>query len=224
MQLNALGKSALALALCAPLFAHAEFGIYAKGGTMGLGGGIGYGITETISGRLGYTTYDYDLDIETDDVDYDATIKLGGGEAMLDWHPFSGSFRLTGGVIFSRNKVDVDAKANKPVRINGVTYQASQLGSLTGEAEFKSTVPYLGIGWGNVAGKNGNFHFVADIGVLFQGEPDVTLHGSCTPAFQSNPNCQVLLNNVAQEEKELEDEVSDYKVWPVLNIGVAYRF
>ena len=117
-------------------------------------------------------------------------------------------------------------ECEQTVTVNGTVYQASDVGDLSGEVKFKSTVPYLGIGWGNVAGKNGNFHFVADIGVELQGSPDVKLHGSCTAAFAaSNPSeCAQLNSDVAQEEKDLNDQVSDYKWWPVLNIGVAYRF
>lgn len=223
MRLKPLGKSILAVAFCAPLLAHAEFGIYAKAGTFGFGGGIGYGITDTLTARLGYTAFSYDTDVNTDDVDYDAEAKIGGGELMLDWHPFSGSFRLTAGMIANRNKIDVDAKANQSVTINGVTYTPSQLGTLDGTVDFKSTAPYLGIGWGNVAGKNGNFHFVADIGVVFQGSPDVKLNGTCGASLNAS-QCNQLQSNVQVEEDKLNDEVSDYKQWPVISFGLGYRF
>jgi hypothetical protein len=226
MRFNTLGKVLLAVGFATPLLTHAEIGIYAKGGTLGLGGGVGIGITDSINARIGYTTYSFDKDISDTDVDYQGKFKLGGAEALLDWHPFDGSFRLTGGLVFSRNKIEVQAKLNQSVTINNTVYTASDVGELSGDVKFKSTVPYLGIGWGNVVGKEGNFHFVADIGVEFQGSPDVNLHGSCTSAFAtSNPTeCAQLTSDVAQEEKDLNDKVSDYKWWPVLSIGVAYRF
>lgn len=226
MRFKALEKSVIAIAFCVPLLAHAEFGIYAKGGTFGLGGGIGYGITDTLTARLGYTALNYDVDIETDDVDYDAEVKVGGAELLVDWHPFNGSFRLTAGMISNRNKIDVDAKLNQPITVNGQEYDAGDLGSLSGTADFKSTAPYFGIGWGNVAGKTGNFHFVADIGVVFQGSPDVKLNGACTAAAQSaHPaECAELPSHIQAEEDELNDEVSDYKHWPVISFGLGYRF
>lgn len=226
MNFKLIGNMVLLTGLCSPLLAHADIGVYAKGGTLGLGGGVGIDISDNLTARVGYTSYNLDKDISTSDVDYKGKVKLGGAEALLDWYPFTGTFRVTGGLVFSRNKIDVDAKLNQTVDINGTTYQASDVGSLNGSVKFKSTVPYLGIGWGNVAGKNGNFHFIADIGVEFQGSPDVKLHGSCTPAFQaSNPTeCAQLSSDVAQEEKDLNNKVSDYKWWPVLNLGVAYRF
>lgn len=227
MQLKNLGKSILAVAVCTPLLAQAEFGVYGKGGTFGFGGGIGYGITETLTARLGYTAFNYDIDIETDDVDYEGEAKIGGGELLLDWHPFNGSFRLTAGMISNRNKIDVDAELNEEtIEINGESYDTSDLASLNGNIDFKSTAPYFGIGWGNVVGKNRNFHFIADIGVVFQGSADVKLSGGCTATAQlSNPlECADLQNDIREEEDELNDEASDYKHWPVISFGVGYRF
>lgn len=227
MHSKMLAKAILLAGFCTPLLAHAEFGIYAQAGTLGAGGGVGYGISDMLTARVGYTAYSLDRDINTSDVDYEGKFKLGGAQALLDWHPFASTFRVTGGLIFNRNKIDVDAKLNQStVTINDTVYSTSDIGSLNGTVKFKSTVPYLGIGWGNVAGKDGNFHFIADIGVEFQGSPDVKLHGGCTTAFlASNPTeCAQLASDIQAEEKDLNDKVSDYKWWPVLNIGVAYRF
>jgi len=226
MQLNAFRKSLVFAGLCAPLLAQAEIGIYAKGGTLGLGGGIGFGITESLNARVGYTAVNVDHDIETDDVDYKGDFKFGGAEALLDWHPFGGSFRVTGGVIFSRNKIDVDAKLNQTVTVNDVEYDAGDLGDLGGNVKFKSTTPYLGIGWGNVVGKEGNFHFIADIGVQYLGSPRVHLDASCSAqGVLTDPvACANLDENVREEEDELNDEAENYKWWPVLSLGVAYRF
>lgn len=226
MRLKSLGISVLASALCAPLLAQADIGIYAKGGTLGVGGGIGYGISDKLTARLGYTAYNLDRDINTSDVDYKGTFKLGGAEAMLDWHPFNGVFRVTGGLIFSRNKIEVDAKLNRTVTINGASYNAGDLGDLSGTIKFKSTTPYLGIGWGNVVGKNGNLHFIADIGVQYLGSPDVNLNASCSAQGLANAptECAQLGQNVQAEEHDLNNKAEDYKFWPVLNIGLAYRF
>lgn len=226
MQLKKAGIPLLAIAMGAPLLAQADIGIYAKGGTLGLGGGIGFGISEMVTARVGYTAIDIDRDIETDDVDYNGDFKLGGAEAMLDWHPFAGSFRVTGGVIFSRNKLEVDAKLNRAVEVNGVTYDAGDLADLGGDIKFKSTTPYIGIGWGNTVGKEGNFHFIADIGVQYIGAPRVNLDASCTAQGFATDTvaCLELDENVQAEEDDLNDEAENYKWWPVLSVGVAYRF
>ena len=227
MSLKKIAKPLFLAGLCAPLLAHAEIGIYAKAGTLGLGGGVGYGFNDMFTVRAGYTAFSFDHDVNTTDIDYSGKFKLGGGEALVDWHPFEGTFRITGGVIFSRTKLDVDAKLNNTtVTINDTVYQTSEIGSLSGSVKFRSTAPYLGIGWGNVAGNDGNFHFVADIGIEFLGSPDVKLRGGCTDTFQANNpvECAQLASDIQTEEKSLNNEVKDYKWWPVLNVGLAYRF
>ncbi len=226
MHFNFIGKTLLAAIFCAPMIAQADIGIYAKAGTLGLGGGIGYGIGDTVTARVGYTAFNLNRDINSSDVDYKGSFKLGGAEALLDWHPFEGTFRVTGGVIFSRNKINVDAKLNRTVTINGVDYNPGDLGDLSGDVKFKSTTPYLGIGWGNVAGKNGNFHFVADIGVQYLGSPKVNLNASCTAqGLATAPTeCAQLDQNVQAEERDLNKEVDNYKWWPVISVGLAYRF
>ncbi len=209
-----------------PVVAGAEVpvGVYAKAGTLGFGGGVGIGITDSLRGRVGYTTYKISKDVTETDVNYHGDLKLGGAEALLDWHPFEGTFRITGGLVFNRNKITVDGKpSNGTYTINDNTYTAAEVGSLDGDIKFKSTAPYIGIGWGDVAKKEGHFSFVADIGVMFQGSPDAKLNVSCGTAVPT-ATCDQLHSDVAEEQSKLNHDLSSYKYWPVIDIGLAYRF
>jgi hypothetical protein len=58
-----------------------------------------------------------------------------------------------------------------------------------------------------------------DFGVLWQGEPIVEL--ASDGALAGDPSFQAALE---AERRELEDEMSDFKAWPVLQVGVVYRF
>lgn len=221
--MKALGMGLAALVMAVPAFAT-EVGVYVKGGTLGIGGGIGASITDSIRVRAGYTALNISRDISDTDVDYHGDLKLGGGEALLDWHPFNGTFRVTGGLSFSRNKITADGKpSGGTYTINDHTYTAAEIGSLDGSVKFKSTSPYLGIGWGDVVGKDGRFSFIADIGILFQGSPDASLHANCGSAVTPT-QCAQIKSDVAEEERDLQDKADDYKYWPVLSLGVAYRF
>ncbi|HET8710800.1 MAG TPA: hypothetical protein VFM32_05460 [Spongiibacteraceae bacterium] len=227
MQLRTLKKGFLLIGLCAPLLAHAEFGVYVKGGTLGAGAGIGYGFNDNLTARIGYTAANISHDLHTTDVDYKGDVKIGGAEALLDWHPFAGAFRVTAGAILSRNEIKVDAKLNHtPIYINGTPYDVNDISSIDGKVEFKKTAPYLGIGWGNVADREQGFHFIADVGVEFMGTPKVKINASCAPIFETNmpADCAQLLSDVRAEEEELNSDASDYKWWPVLSVGFAYRF
>ncbi len=214
---------AMALTMAMPVFAT-DMGVYAKGGTLGLGGGVGVGVTDSIRLRAGYTTYKYSKDKSESDVDYHGDMTVGGGEAMVDWHPFNGTFRLTGGLTFNRNKATLDAKpTGGTYTLNDVTYTAAEIGALDGNVSFQSTAPYFGVGWGDVVDKAGNFSFIADIGVLFQGSPDVKLNATCGTGVDA-ATCAEIQSNTAAEEKILSDDLSSLKYWPVISLGVAYRF
>jgi hypothetical protein len=103
-------------------------------------------------------------------VEYDFKLKLATVDALLDYHPFGSSFRLSGGVIHNGNSIDVNARpnANGSYTINGRNYSAASVGQMKGDVEFRKVAPYLGIGWGNAVQTTG-WGFGMDLGVAFQG-------------------------------------------------------
>jgi hypothetical protein len=211
-----------ALAIAATGSAGAA-GIGVRAGTNGLGADIGWGIAPTLSARLGYSWLDnYNVDVNTTDVNYSGKLKISSVSGLLDWSPL-GPFRITAGIVGNDNKLDVTGvPAGGTFTINGITYAASDVGSLTGTVKpGKKTAPYLGIGYGNVAGAGVNFYF--DIGVIFQGSPKSTLTATCGPAVPAG-QCAQLQNDVAAEQQSLNDSMSKYKYFPVANIGITIGF
>jgi hypothetical protein len=81
-------------------------------------------------------------------------------------------------------------------------------------------VPYFGIGWGNAVAKGSALSLSVDVGVIFQGAPNVTLTTEGTDAsIQSQVDAQLAI-----EKAELEQDLDDFKLYPVVNIGATYRF
>jgi hypothetical protein len=202
-----------ALAIAATGSAGAA-GIGVRAGTNGLGADIGWGIAPTLSARLGYSWLDnYNVDVNTTDVNYSGKLKISSVSGLLDWSPL-GPFRITAGITSGDNKVDVTG-----VPTNAA---ASAAGSVSGTIKpGKKTAPYLGFGYGNVAGAGVNFYF--DIGVIFQGSPKSTLTATCGPAVPAG-QCAQLQNDVAAEQQSLNDSMSKYKYFPVANIGITIGF
>jgi len=110
-------------------------------------------------------------------------------------------------------------RAGTTYDINGVSYSAAQVGNLRGNVDFNSIAPYLGIGWGNPFGSGGNWSFSCDLGVVFQGSPNVSL--AADGQFADDPAFQA---NLEAERRDLEDELDSYKYYPVVSLGVTYRF
>ena len=69
-----------------------------------------------------------------------------------------------------------------------------------------STVPYIGIGYSNLAGKSG-WSFSADLGVVSQSPGSVVRFGRVFGGSQS-----------------LDDVIRDMRLAPVVQLGVSYSF
>ena len=197
-------------------------GVGVRAGTTGIGGDIGFGLVPTLSARVGYSYLSFSTTVDSSDVKYDAKPVLSNGNLFLDWSPL-GPFRITGGVILNTNKVDVTAvPSGGTYTLGGVTYPASAIASLSGTVKSgNSAAPYLGIGYGNVAGAGVNFYF--DLGVMFQGSPKATLTATCGASVPA-ALCSQLQASAAVEAVDLQDSMKNFKYFPVASIGVTIGF
>ena len=192
-------------------------------GTTGLGLHLTAPLAAQLNARVGLNYANYSSTGNTSDVEYDFKLKLATVDALLDYHPFGSSFRLSGGVIHNGNSIDVNARpnANGSYTINGRNYSAASVGQMKGDVEFRKVAPYLGIGWGNAVQAAG-WGFGMDLGVAFQGTPKTSLVSTGCSALAAV--CTMVANDVAAENEKLAEEVKDMKFYPVLRVGVSYRF
>jgi hypothetical protein len=210
----------LAAANCA---SARDFGTSIDLGTTGLGLHVTTPLAAKLNARVGVNFADYSYDGNTSDVDYDFKLKLATFDALLDYHPFDGAFRVSGGAVYNGNKIDAFAKptAAGTYTINGNVYSSAAMGDLTGKIDFKKVAPYLGIGFGDAV-KNAGWSFAMDLGATFQGAPKTELSSNgCTVSALV---CAQFARDVAAEKAKLDDEVSDFKLYPVMRVGVSYRF
>jgi hypothetical protein len=207
----------------------ADVAIGAKGGTLGVGAELTVGLGRQLNGRLGVGGFEYSDRREASDIEYDAEAHLRTATALLDYHPGGRGFRLTAGVVW--NGTEVEGSSLPPASgfydIGGVPVPVEILGTLDADAEWDPIVPYAGLGWGNAVGANQKIGFSFDIGAVFQGEADIEL----TPVLpadspiNTNPLArQALQILLEREERDLEEEAADYDIYPVVSIGVTYRF
>ena len=208
---------------------RAEVALAGKAGTLGAGAELTLGLSRQLNARLGANAYSYSDRREASDIEYDGEAKLRTGTAWLDWHPGGGGFRLTGGLVY--NDTTIEGSSLPPrsgvYDIGGVPVPASLVGTLDAEVEFDPVVPYVGLGWGNAVAAEKKLGFFVDLGVIFQGKADVTLI-PIIPAnspINTTPGARQALDILLRrEEQDLEDEAADYDLYPVLSIGLSYRF
>ncbi|MCL2644111.1 MAG: hypothetical protein FWD51_01460 [Betaproteobacteria bacterium] len=200
----------------------ASVGVSGMVGTTGAGVHVSVPVLPTLNARFGMNYFSYNMNGSTSDVDYKYKLKLNTVDALADWHPLENGFRVTAGVLWNGNKVDANAKANGAgnYEINGNTYVATDAGELVGRIKFREIAPYLGIGWGS-APKAKGWSFSGDLGVIFQGSPSVSMKNyNCTMGAE----CEDLARDLEVERKDLEKDVRDFRYYPVIRVGVGYRF
>lgn len=212
-----------ALVLASGLASAANVGITGDIGTTGVGFHLSVPLSDQITFRGGVNYFDYKYSSSTSNVNYDFKLQLNTWDVLVDYAPFDGYFRLTGGLVYNNNQIKATGKPNSngTYTLNGHVYSASNSGNLDGKVDFRKIAPYLGIGWASPVKYEG-WTFSSDIGVLFQGSASTSLSNSnCTAGAAT---CASLANDVAAENSSLNDKVHNFRAYPVVRVGLGYRF
>ncbi len=157
------------------------------------------------------------LGISKSDNAYDHNGKQQLLSVMADWYPGEESqSRFSVGLGYNNSNDDI---VGRELPLGGYNlganhYSAAQVGKLQGTLKYNSLAPYIGFGWGNPVAENKKWGFVADVGMLYQGAPKVTLSATGTAAG--------LQTDVAAERARLE---KDTWTWtPMVSIGLSYQW
>lgn len=198
----------------------------ATAGTLGIGPEIGYRFSRNFGVRANATFLSVSRSLDSDDITYDANLKLGSGGAMLDLYPFGGGFRISGGARYNTNQASGRGQPNSGTSFNidGTTYTAAQIGTLSAETEVEKIAPALTIGYGG--GLSKGLVFGIEAGVLFQGSVNIkplTITGTCASGA-APAGCASILADLDAERRSLNDDIGKYKLYPILQISVGYRF
>ena len=195
-------------------------GVTGKVGTTGLGGDVTVPLVSNwLNLRGGYNFGELRPSTTQGGIAYKGDVHLESVPILLDIHPFHGGFRITGGVFYNRNEIDLSSSVAPGTVIGGVAVGGTALlnANVSWSEDF---APYLGIGWGNAADDNTldlpiAVGFSLDIGAFYQGSPDVVLTDS---------SGLVTAPNLAIEQAQIEEDMSDLKFFPVITVGIHVRF
>ncbi|MFQ5679718.1 MAG: hypothetical protein ACE5HP_09710 [Gemmatimonadota bacterium] len=197
-----------------PATARAQsLGIAPHVGTLGVGIDIATAPSDRVSLRGGVNFFPFDVDFTASDVDLTLDLPSPQLTALLDLF-LVGGVRLSGGLLISRDDVNLRGDFGGSVNLGGTTYTASEVGSLSGAIVTNEVSPYVGFGIGKVASRG--VGFLLDLGVAFQGRPRVglTADGPITslPSF---------LADLEAERQAIEDDVELFRYYPVLSVGLS---
>lgn len=134
---------------------------------------------------------------------------------LLDYKPFGGVFRFTGGLYYDGRKISTSG--------NNIDIDGSSASGSTG-INFPTIAPYLGIGVGSYGAstvdKKG-FLIAFDAGVLFS-KANAYANVQCNAA--SGSDCSNFDANKQTYLNQLNDAFAAFPYYPVVSLGLGYRF
>lgn len=188
-------------------------------GTLGVGPELSIRPMEKLGVRGSLNWLSFSRDEDVDDIAYEGDLGLLSFGATLDWYPFDGGFRVSAGGRWNGNDIDLSARPANAVTIGGTTYTPAEIGRLTGTVEANAFAPVLTLGWGGDLAPG--FTFGVEAGVMYQGAPEIKNLRARGGLLEGDPG---LLADLEVEEERIEDEVDAYRVWPVFQLMLTYRF
>ncbi len=192
--------------------------IYGSVGTEGAGLGYGYDVTSYLNLRAEFDGIAFSHSFDSGDLRYDGRVNLYHGGLLADLFPAPSvvPFRFTAGLLIGGDNIDATANSmTGTYTLNGVTVPTNGE-TIHARAKFPTVRPYLGIGFGHNPSHRGLSAFF-DAGVAF-GRPHVDYD---VPADIANA---AGAQNVAAEEAELQNKADRLRFYPIVKIGVTYRF
>ncbi len=207
----------LVLTLCLSTHAAHAGEVYVQAGLPGLMIGWAQPLNSQFGLRVDVATVGERADRRTEEgISYSSKLKLNRTALLADWFPFSGSFRLTGGVTANQYKLDLLATgAGGTITVGNTSYTTTSADQLLVRGRYPSTTPYLGFGWGHQASTG--LRFSVDVGAMF-GRASVS-------ASVIGPWAQrVSQADIDTELAELRSGAAKVRAVPQLSVGLGYSF
>ncbi|MFZ4552780.1 MAG: hypothetical protein ACOYNB_13275 [Aquabacterium sp.] len=183
--------------------------------------GYAHSVNQQLGLRADFgTSGSFSKDGMEEGIDYKGDLNLHRVGLFADYFPFSGGFRLTGGLTL--NKAELKLNSNlvngRSVAIGDQSYTPDGSEYLNVQVKMPAVMPYVGIGWGHQASEKG-WGFVADLGVSV---------GKATLDYQTNLIAKsggaITQADIDKEVSQLRDGVGKVTVLPQISLGVSYKF
>jgi hypothetical protein len=222
-----------------PTRSSRHIGVAAEIGINGIGADVALAVTPHFNVRLGGQFFGYSDSFQEEGANINATLRLGGGRAAVDWFPFHNGFHVSPMLVFL-NQTSVRATVIVPpgetISLDDGDYVSSQADPLHGNASIGvwKTSPGLTIGYGNIVPRSGkHFSFPVEAGFYYVGQPTlkVDFSGSaCDPSEPQPLGCQPVQQDAGFQSdlaafiRRNNNNLSYASFIPVLSFGVGYSF
>ena len=199
------------------------FAVEIHAGSSGAGGQVEVVFNDYLTARvsgdwLRFSASFNAIDFETIDIAYSGRADWATVGVFADLHPFRNGWFISGGVFQGDRNASFAGAPTSDVIIEGMTFTPADIGTVMGEAKLTSTSPFVGLGWDEAQLDRSGLTFRFLAGAAF-GAPKVTLW-DVGPYADTGP----VQTWIAQEQADAQSEADAWKAYPVVQLGIGYRF
>lgn len=212
-----------------------KFGLAAKISSLGAGVEVATPLIGNVNLRAGFNALRYSRNITDDGIQYDAQLRFQSGEAHLDWFFFR-NFHVSPGVLFN-NGNQVSGNASVPggqtFTIGGTAYESDPNAPVTGLGKLyvSKLEPEITVGFGNlIPRERKHWSFLAEVGVAYQGAPQVGLNLGGNVCDTTGANCRAVSSdataqaNILAEQAKIQNDLSPFRFYPIVTLGIGFSF
>lgn len=212
--------AAMAASAVAPAHASNDFAVGLGVGTAGAELQGSYRLNDRLAVRGGLNLFSLDRDETFDDIRYSGEVKFTSASALVDVRPFKNWATVTGGAIIGNREAKLTARPTTNTLIGNVSFTPAQIGQLNASIDLGDVAPYFGIGIDTTySGSGSGFGFRASIGAAF-GKADTSL----TATGGTAPRPPELEAELAREAQRISEDADVLKTYPVISVGLTYRY
>jgi len=194
---------------------------------------VGHKFSDSFNARLSLSKFDFTAkgDAGTSEIptlqnlilDKSSSMELEQFSLLIDYHPWQGDFRFTGGYTDNKILFSVDNRGDGDFVINGVTFSDQVVDSTSYQLQLTNGAsPYFGIGWSTGFDKESGFSISGDLGIYYAVDTSVKFDAEYSEKA-SRLQCLMLKINTKKEQYYLEKE-SATRILPMFGMGLSYKF
>lgn len=191
-------------------------------GTLGVGPEVGVRVNRKLGFRANAMVADTglrDIEASSDDIDFQGNVRARSVGAMLDFYPAGGGFRLSTGFRLNGNRAVLKATPTTNTTIGSRTVTPVQVGTLRASYRVRDWAPAMTVGYaGNVTPA---LVVGVEAGAVYHGAPRVTALRSEGGTLSGDAGFAADLEN---ERMLIQNDIGDYKFYPVVQASVSLRF
>jgi hypothetical protein len=213
-------------------FSSVAFGT--SSGTLGLGGQVATPVTRWLNLRGGIDFFNYGYSLGIDGANYEGQLHLKAGRVSLDIFPFHRGFHLSPGVMIFRSAASaaVSVTGGNTFELGGNTFTSSASDPVNGSASLafsRTVMPMFTFGFSNMIAK-GRRHWTVplELGAAYTGPYSARLNlggSACIDQVgcmsTSTPEIQ---QSVVEEQREINEPMKHYQLYPIVILGIGYKF